>query len=92
MIKQYKLRFYNFRLVILLIAISTIGVLLVGSAMESLRSRQLAGMIFGLILMVVISLMDFSWILNFYWVMYIFNIVMLLGPHFGSTAGAPPVD
>ena len=62
MIKQYKLRFYNFRLVILLIAISTIGVLLVGSAMESLRSRQLAGMIFGLILMVVISLMDFSWI------------------------------
>lgn len=88
MIKQYKLRFYNFRLVILLIAISTIGVLLVGSAMESLRSRQLAGMIFGLILMVVISLMDFSWILNFYWVMYIFNIVMLLGVRiFGSTAG-----
>ena len=34
MIKQYKLRFYNFRLVILLLSISTIGVLLVGSAMD----------------------------------------------------------
>lgn len=88
MIKQYKLRFYNFRLVILLLSISTIGVLLVGSAMESLRSKQLMGVILGLIAMVIVSLMDFSWILNFYWIMYIFNIVMLLGVRiFGSTAG-----
>ncbi len=88
MIKQYKLRFYNFRLVVLLIAISTIGVLLVGSAMESLRNRQLAGVLFGLIVMVVVSLMDFSWILNFSWLMYLFNIVMLLAVRiFGSTAG-----
>lgn len=88
MIKQYKLRFYNFRLVFLLIAISTIGVLLVGSAMESLRNRQLAGVIFGLIVMVVVSLMDFSWILNFSWLMYGFNIIMLLAVRiFGSTAG-----
>lgn len=88
MIRQYKLRFYNFRLVVLLIAISTIGVLLVGSAMESLRSRQLAGVIFGLIVMAAVSLMDFSWILNFYWMMYLFNIVMLLAVRiFGSTAG-----
>ena len=85
MIKQYKLRFYNFRLVFLLI---TIGVLLVGSAMESLRNRQLAGVIFGLIVMIIVSLMDFSWILNFSWLMYGFNIVMLLAVRiFGSTAG-----
>ncbi len=32
MIKQYKLRFYNFRLVIFLLAISFIGIRLVGSA------------------------------------------------------------
>ena len=88
MIKQYKLRFYNFRLVFLLIAISTIGVLLVGSAMESLRNRQLAGVIFGLVVMIIVSLMDFSWILNFSWLMYGFNIVMLLAVRiFGSTAG-----
>ena len=88
MIKQYKLRFYNFRLVFLLIAISTIGVLLVGSAMESLRNPQLAGVIFGLVVMIIVSLMDFSWILNFSWLMYGFNIVMLLAVRiFGSTAG-----
>ena len=88
MLKQYKFRFYNFRLVILLLCISTIGVLVVGSAMESLRSRQIMGLILGLTAMVVVSLMDFSWILNFYWLIYLFNIVMLLGVRLmGDTAG-----
>ena len=88
MIKQYKLRFYNFKLVVLLLAISTIGILLVGSAMESLKSKQLFGVIFGMIILLVVSLMDFSWILNFYWFIYGFNIIMLLGIRiFGSTAG-----
>ncbi len=88
MIKQYKLRFYNFKLVVLLLAISFIGVLLVGSAMESQMTKQLAGVIAGVVIMLVISLMDFSWILNFYWFIYGFNIIMLLGIRlFGSTAG-----
>ena len=34
MIKQYKLRFYNFRLVIFLLAISFIGIQLVGTAAD----------------------------------------------------------
>ncbi|MDO5389614.1 MAG: FtsW/RodA/SpoVE family cell cycle protein [Eubacteriales bacterium] len=88
MIKQYKLRFYNFKLVVLLLAISTIGVLLVGSAMESLKSKQLFGVICGMVILLIVSLMDFSWILNFYWFIYGFNIIMLLGIRiFGSTAG-----
>lgn len=88
MLKQYKFRFYNFRLVFLLLSISVIGVLLVGSAMESLKSRQIMGVALGVAVMVIVSLMDFSWILNFYWLIYIFNIVMLLGVRLmGSTAG-----
>ncbi len=78
MLRHYKLKDYNFRLVFLLIAISTIGVLLVGSADSSLQPRQLAGMIAGLILMVIISLFDYSWILNFYWVIYLFNLALLV--------------
>ena len=88
MIKQYKLRFYNFRLVLLLIAISSIGVVLVTSARSDLRNKQLVGLILGLVVMVVLSLMDYSWILNFQWIMYGVNIVMLLGVRlFGSNAG-----
>jgi len=90
MLKQYKFKFYNFRLVFLLISISTIGIVLVGMAMSSLRSRQVMGVGIGLIMMVILSLMDYSWLLNFQWIMYIFNIVMLLGVRlFGdSTNGA----
>ena len=78
MIKLYRLRDYNFRLVVWLIMISAIGVLLVGSAKESLQSRQLLGVILGLIMMVIVSLIDYSWILNFHWIMYYGNIAMLL--------------
>ena len=87
MIKQYKLRFYNFRLIIFLLAISLIGVTLVGTAASDLRSKQFAGVILGLIVMLILSLLDYSWIMNFQWIMYGFNIVMLLAVRFfGSSA------
>lgn len=87
MIKQYKLRFYNFRLVFFLLAISAIGIRLVGTAMESLCSKQLAGAVMGMALMLILSLVDYSWIMNFQWIMYFFNIVMLLGVRvFGDSA------
>ena len=78
MLKQYKLRFYNFRLVIFLLAISMIGVNLVGSAAPDLKSKQFAGVILGFVVMLILSLMDYSWIMNFQWIMYGFNIAMLV--------------
>ena len=57
MFKLYRLKNYNFRLIIWLLMISGIGVLLVGSAKASLQSRQLIGVILGLVVMVVVSLM-----------------------------------
>ena len=78
MIKQYKLRFYNFKLVILLTAISLFGVQLVASASPDLRNKQLLGVVMGLVLLVILSLMDYSWILNFQWIMYGANIALLL--------------
>lgn len=78
MLKQYKLRDYNYRLVLWLVTLTATGVLLVGSAEPALQKKQLFGMIFGLVVMVIVSLMDFSWILNFHWIMYGFNILLLL--------------
>ena len=87
MINLYKLRDYDFRLVIALVVLSSIGVLLVGSADASLQNRQLMGMILGLILMVIISLMDFSWVLNFSWLIYFLNILLLIAVRlFGNDA------
>lgn len=87
MIKQYKLRFYNFRLIFCLLALSIFGIQLVKIASADLYTKQLMGVLMGLFLMVVISLMDYSWIMNFQWIMYFFNILMLLAVRlFGDSA------
>lgn len=75
--KRYHLRDFNFRLVLWVISLSSIGVLLVGSAESSLEMRQLLGVIAGSLLMFAAAFIDYSWLLNFYWVIYILNLVML---------------
>ena len=78
MLKQYKLRFYNFRLMLFLLAVSAIGVVLVSTAREDLKYKQLAGVILVVAIMVILSLIDYSWISNFQWILYGANIVLLL--------------
>ena len=77
MLRQYKIRYYNFKLVIMVIALAVIGIVAVGSAEPSLQNRQIAGFAFGVFLMLVISLFDYSVLLNLYWLMYLFNILLL---------------
>ena len=77
MLRQYKIRHYDFKLVLLVIALAVIGIIAVGSAEPSLQKRQIAGFAFGLFLMLVISLFDYSVLLNLYWLMYVFNIILL---------------
>lgn len=78
MLRQYKIRNYNFKLVIMVIALAIIGIIAVGSAQESLQSRQIAGFAIGVFLMLVISLFDYSVALKFYWVIYVFNLILLI--------------
>ena len=58
MLKRYKLRNYDFKLVLLVLAISIIGIMAVGSAKESLQERQIAGVAMGMVIMIIISLID----------------------------------
>lgn len=88
MLKQYEFKNYNFRLLILLIAVSVLGVLFVGSARSSLQNKQIMGLALGLVALLVVSLMDYSYILNFYWVLYFLNIILLVLVKFiGDDAG-----
>ena len=77
MLRQYKLKDYNFRLVLWVVTLSILGVLLVGSADSSLQSRQLFGVMLGVGFMVVLSLIDFSWVLGFYWYIYLLDVGIL---------------
>lgn len=83
--QRYNLKDYKISLVALVTAISIIGIFVVGSAQASVQGRQIAGVVLGTIVMVVISLIDYKWVLNFYWILYIINIVLLLAVlFFGS--------
>ena len=78
MLKRYKLRNYDFKLILLVLAISIIGIMAVGSAKESLQSKQIAGVAMGIVLMIFISLIDYSQLLRLYWFYYIFSISILV--------------
>ena len=78
MFKNFKIRDYDFKLVLMVLALSIIGVFAIGSAEESLQLRQLAGVIVGVILMLVISFCNYSLILKLYWGLYIVNLILLV--------------
>ena len=53
--KPYRLKDYKFTLIVLVLALSILGVLVVGSAREIYQGRQIIGVIIGLIAMAVVS-------------------------------------
>lgn len=75
--KQYHLKDYKFSLILTVLALSILGVMVIGSAKESVQGKQIIGLVLGLIAMVVISLIDYAWVLRLYWVLYAVNLVML---------------
>ena len=78
MLRQYHIRDYDFKLIILVVALTVIGIFAIGSAKDSsLQSKQIAGLVLGLFLMAVISLFDYSVILRLYWLIYFMNIGLL---------------
>ncbi len=86
MFKHYRIRDYDFKLIIMVLAASVIGILAIGSAKESLQSRQLAGMLLGFVMMIAISFIDYSMLLKLHWLMYAGNLVLLFAVLF-SKAG-----
>lgn len=77
MLRQYKLSDYRFRLILWVIALSTLGILVIGSANDNFQMKQTLGLIAGVIIMVIVSLFDYTWILNFYWLIYLLGAVLL---------------
>lgn len=78
MLRQYKLSNYRFRLILWVVALAVLGILIIGSANDDFQLKQTQGLIAGVVIMVIISLMDYSWMLNFYWLIYIVGTLLLL--------------
>ena len=77
MLRQYKLRDYRFSLMAWVIILSVIGIMVIGSADPSYQKRQLAGLILGTVLIIIFSLVDYTWLIKFSWVYYILGCGLL---------------
>lgn len=75
--KRYHLKDYKMNLVILVLALSILGVFVIGSAEPDNQSRQIIGLVIALTAMVVVSLIDHVWLMDFYWLIYGFVILIL---------------
>ncbi|MDD6666590.1 MAG: FtsW/RodA/SpoVE family cell cycle protein [Lachnospiraceae bacterium] len=78
MFHNYKFKNYNLPLVIAVVALTIIGIMIIGSANSDNQSKQIVGMIVGVILMFIVSLVDFEFLLRFHWVYYVLTILLLL--------------
>lgn len=77
MFKQYKLKDYRFRLVAYVLALCVLGIFVIGSAKASVQNKQILGLAVGLVAMVIVSLMDYSYILKFRRLFYLLAIILL---------------
>ncbi|MCQ2523696.1 MAG: rod shape-determining protein RodA [Lachnospiraceae bacterium] len=88
MFKNLHIKDYDFKLIFVIIAINTLGILAINSANPSNVPKQIVGSIFGLFLMVLVSLFDYSLFLKFYWLWYFVDFALLLLVEFaGKNAG-----
>ena len=76
--KPFKVRDYDFLLILLVAGIATMGVFAVGSAEPNLFKKQMYGAIAGVAVMVLLSFIDYHFILKFYWIIYGINAALLL--------------
>ena len=78
MLKKYKLRSYNFILVFILIVTSVFALAVVNSANSAYTVKQGAGIAISFII-IIVSFIDYNWILKYYWIWYAIVTIMLIG-------------
>lgn len=74
---NYNLKKYNWRLLLLVIIATVLGLFVLESAADGYARKQLLGMVVGLIGLVVVSFIDYNFILKFQWPIYLMAVVML---------------
>lgn len=78
MFHNYKFKNLDIKLIIAVIALTIMGIFVIGSANEVNQQRQILGMILGIIIMAVMTLVDYDFILHFHWLFYFLVIVLLV--------------
>ena len=75
---NYNLKKYNWRLVLLVILSTCFGLMVIESAANGYARKQLLGMIVGFTAMIIVSFINYQFILKFQWAIYLTAVVMLV--------------
>lgn len=82
--QKYKLKYYNFKLLLFIIFLSVTGILIIRSATlstgdTSTYTKQIMGVAVGMTAMMIVSVIDYQWIARMYLVVYAgINIILFL--------------
>ncbi len=88
MFRNYKFKNLDIKLIIAVIALTIIGIFVIGSANEANQQKQILGMILGIIVMGGMAFVDYDFILHFHWVYYGLVIILLVSVLlFGDKSG-----
>lgn len=86
--REYRFRYYNFRLVLYIICVSLLGVQVIGSAInDGSDKKQLLCFIVGLVIMLFLSVVDYHFVLKFYWLIYLLNLGLLIYVKYKGDSG-----
>lgn len=86
-LKNYRYRNLNFRLLLWVYALTILGINVIHSASSEAdySGKQIIGLILGTIVLIICALIDYKFVLKFYWVIYVINLLFLLAvPLFGE--------
>ena len=75
---NYNLKTYNWSLLILIILTTTFGLFVIESAANGYARKQFLGMIIGFIAMIIVSFIDYNFILQFHLPIYLAAVGMLV--------------
>lgn len=86
--RKYQLSNYSFLLMFTILATVMMGIMYINSANPDYVKKQIIGLCLGLGAMVIVSLIDYNILFHYIWVLYGFNLVLLLAvKFFGKTVG-----
>ena len=83
--KKYKLKYYNFILLFTVIAIMVFGVFIINSVNDEFTVKQAVGVGLSVVIMVVLSFVDYHFIAKFYLTLYIVSTVLLTAVLIGGS-------
>lgn len=71
------LKDYDFKLIFLVVSLTVLGIFAIGSVRPGLQNRQVMGMALSIFVMLTASFVDYHFVLKFYHLIYIVNIILL---------------